>query len=44
MLEWMCEESLLKIVSDVIVVRILQIILNSKVCEITILPLYIKKE
>ena len=44
MLEWMSEESLLKYVSDVMVVRIFWIIFNCVNCMITNLPFYIKKE
>ena len=39
MLEWICEESLLKYVSDVMVVRIFWIILKCVNCKITNLPL-----
>jgi len=43
MLEWMCEESLLKYVSDIMVVRIFWIIFNCVNYKITNLPLCIKK-
>ena len=44
MLEGMCEESLLKYVSDVMVVRIFWIIFNCVNCKITKLPFYKKEE